>query len=477
MKSRMTSLSRTTVVFAVFALGAFGSSSAYAQDQPEENANPKPAARAPIIDTNDAQDTNSNPDALQPDNAPLTGVQNPGLGSSEFRHSYWVPGIQAATTAQSGGTHGDWFDTTYLAGNLSLSAARSHSHLALNYSGGGYFSTEDSQGNGSYQQVGLAQTFNWQRWRLDFFDQFSYLPTSAFGFGGASGIGIPGIGGSLAPGSTGLGGNYVPEQGILASTGPRYSNSFATQATFLLSQRGSITVVGSYGILRFTEAGNIDNDDAIGSIGYNYAISRKDSVGVLYRFSAFHYSGLSQAIGVHDFNLAYSRKVTGRLGLALFAGPEITTFRIPIGTSTDHFGLSFGASLSYGFERGSVTLEYTHGTNGGSGILAGGAGDHVNAIATRQLGRIWQARGKLGYARLHGFSSSGISAPAYNSFYLGAGLDRPIGRNAVVNFGYTAYIQNNNQAACGGAGACGSTYTQHQVAVSFQWHTRPFVLR
>lgn len=473
----MTSHLRTAVVFTVFALGTLGSDAACAQEQPQENANPKPAAHAPIIDTNDAQDTTTNPDALQPDSAPLTGVQNPGLGSTEFRHSYWVPGVQVATTAQSGGTHGDWFDTTYVAGNLSLSEAWSHSHLALNYSGGGYFSTEDSQGNGTYQQVGLAQTFNWQRWQLDFFDQFAYLPTSEFGFGGLSGIGIPGIGGSLAPGSTNLGGNYIPDQAVLSSVGPRYNNSFATQATFLISPRGSITLVGSYGILRFTDPGNIDSDDAIGSIGYNYAISRKDSVGVLYRFSAFHFSGLSQAIGVHDFNLAYSRKVTGRLGLALFAGPEITTFRIPIGTSTNRFGVSFGASLSYGFERGAATLGYTHGTNGGSGVLAGGAGDQINATAARQLSRVWRARGNFGYGRLRGFTGSGISAPGYNSFYLGAGLDHPIGRNGIVNFGYTAYIENNNQAACGGAGACGSTYTQHQIAVGFQWHTRPFVLR
>jgi hypothetical protein len=475
MTSRLRSLSRITVACTALALGTWSGGTTYAQDQPDENGKPKPAAHAPMIDTD--QDQTTNPDALQPDNAPLTGVQTPGLGSTEFRHSYWVPGFQVATTAQNGGTNGDWFDTTYLAGNLSLSEAWSHSHLSLNYSGGGYFSTDDSQGNGSYQQLGVAQSFKWERWQLDFFDQFAYLPSTSFGFGGLSGIGAPGISGSLAPGSTNLGGQYVPNQTVLSSVGPRYSNSFATQATFLMSPRGSITVAGSYGILRFTDPGNIDSDDEIGSVGYNYAVSRRDSVGVLYRFTAFHFSGLSQAIGDHVFNVAYSRKVTGRLGLALFAGPEITTFRIPIGTSTNQIGGSFGASLSYGFERGSASLTYTHGTNGGSGILAGAAGDQINANATRQLSRVWQARGNFGYGRLHGFSSGAVSAPGYNSFYLGAGLDHPIGRNALVSFGYTAYIENANQAACAGIGLCGSTYTQHQIAIGFQWHTRPFVLR
>jgi len=110
---------------------AFGAGIAYAQDQQDENTKPKPAAHAPLIDANE-QDTTTDPNALTPDTAPLTGIQSPGLGSVEFRHSYWVPGVQAATTVQNGGNGGSWFDTTYLAGNLSLSQAWPHSHLALN---------------------------------------------------------------------------------------------------------------------------------------------------------------------------------------------------------------------------------------------------------------------------------------------------------------------------------------------------------
>jgi len=47
-----------------------------------------------------------------------------------------------ATTAQNHSSDGGWFDTTYLAGNLSLLEAWAHSRLTLNYSGGGYFSTD-----------------------------------------------------------------------------------------------------------------------------------------------------------------------------------------------------------------------------------------------------------------------------------------------------------------------------------------------
>ncbi|MEQ1352741.1 MAG: hypothetical protein ABLT11_01920 [Candidatus Acidiferrum sp.] len=451
----------------------------YAQEQQDENAKPKPAAHAPMIDPNDEQNT-TDPNALQPDTTPLTGAQSPGLGSTEFRHSYWVPGFTVANTAQSnpfggnGGNSAGWFDTTYLAGNLSLLENWSHSHLALNYSGGGYFSTDNSQGSGSYQQLGVVQSFNWQRWQLAFFDEFAYLPTTQFGFGGLSNIGAPGIGGVLTPGAPGLGNPYVPDQSVLFSNGPRYSNSFTTQATYELSRRGSITLVGSYGILRFTDSGNIGNDDAIGSIGYNYVLSKKDTLGVLYRFSGYHFMGFPQALGNHVFNLAYSRRITGRLAFSLFGGPEITTFRIPIGTSTSRIDGAFGTTFSYALKSGGLTFGYSHGTSGGSGVLQGSTEDQVNAGATRHLSRLWTARGNFGFSRIHAFTPSNApSTPGFNSYYFGAGLDRPLGRNANLSFGYTAYVQQLNDAACLGCG----TSTQHQISVGFSWHTRPFVLR
>src|SRR3984893_10147238 len=209
MKRRITSILRSGVIVGVIC-SAFSASGVYAQDQQEDNGKPKPAAHAPLIDANE-QDTSTDPNALTPDTSPLTGIATPGLGTVEFRHSYWVPGVQAANTVQSGASGGGWSDTTCLAGNLSLSEAWAHSHLALNYAGGGYFSS-NNQGNGSYQQLGFVQGFDWRRWQLQFFDDFAYLPTSQFGFGGLSGIGSPGIGGSLSPVAPLLGGVFLPNQ-------------------------------------------------------------------------------------------------------------------------------------------------------------------------------------------------------------------------------------------------------------------------
>src|SRR5438046_6178775 len=122
---------------------------------------------------------------------------------------------------------------------------------------------------------------------------------------------------------------------MCTSVGPRYSNSVATDVAYAVSPRASVTVSGSYGLLRFVETGNIDTNDTILGTGYNYALSRNDTIGALYRFSVYRYVRNPQAINDHVAQLAFGRKVTGRMSLQLFAGPGVANFRVPFGGSTD----------------------------------------------------------------------------------------------------------------------------------------------
>ena len=83
-----------------------------------------------------------------PDFSPLTGMQNTTLGVPEIQHSYWVPGIQFSSnilSTPSAGGGSSWYVDNYVLGNLSLLEAWDHSTFALNYSGGGYFSSNSSQ--------------------------------------------------------------------------------------------------------------------------------------------------------------------------------------------------------------------------------------------------------------------------------------------------------------------------------------------
>jgi len=445
-----------------------------AQDQ-SPDAPPKPAAHAypPIGDTND--DETPSPDTLLPDMRPLTGVQNPTLGRIESPHSYWEPGFQYSNTVQNGypgsGDNG-WSTTSYLAGTVNLLESWRAAQLAVNYSGGGDFSTDKTIGNGFFQQVGASQSFQWARWQLQFFDQFSYLPQSDFGFGGGTGLGLPG--GGAAPGvpQTGIGGNF---QTLFTAVGPRYNNVFTSQAIYQLSHRASVNVSGTYGILRFVDSGNINSDDAGASIGFNYQLSKEDTIGLVYHFTRFSYVGDPQVIDDNTINVAYGKKITGRLALQAYGGPDITNFSVPIGNVTREVSGSGGASLVYAINRGSLSVNYNHGVTPGSGVFAGSETDQVTASVGRKLTRVWSAHANIGFARNRSIVAAG-SQSSYDSIYVGGGISRPFGPNAVFSLAYTANIQTTG-APTGCTVNCSSSYTQNQITMNFQWHTRPLVLR
>jgi hypothetical protein len=416
---------------------------------------------------------------LQPDFSPLTGMQNTTLGFPEMRHSYWVPGLQFSSTVQSspyGQTGSGVYANNYFIGNLSLLEAWSRSTLAINYSGGGFVSTDSAQGSGMYQQLAISQNFRTERWLLQILDQFAYIPQSSFGFGGGTGLGIPGVGGSLGTTIPGLGGNYTPNQSVYG-VGAYYNNTGALQATYALTHRSSITLSGSYGLLSFVDSANSNSNTTVGSIGYNYALSRNDTIGVVYRFSSYQFPGNPQAYGDNVFSVAYGRKLTGHLAMRLFVGPDITNYRIPVGDTTRTVGVSASANVTYGLRRGGLSLAYNHGFSAGSGVLIGSQLDQVTATATRNLTRVWTGSVNFGYSRnstVGGTPQTGF--PSYSDWFLGGSLGRPIGRNFNFAVAYTASISNYSQPGCVGA-ACTPTSTYQTGTINFMWHPRPFVLR
>jgi hypothetical protein len=250
-----------------------------------------------------------------------------------------------------------------------------------------------------------------------------------------------------------------------------------TQLVYALSPRSSITTSGSYGLLRFVKAGNIDSLDAIGSLGYNYALTKEDTLGLVYRFTRYEYSGNPQAIDDHAFNVAYGHKVAGHVALQLFGGPEITAFAIPIANTSNRISASGGATLTYALPRGGFSLTYNHGVSNGSGVLIGSSSDQVSTSAHHLVGRLWQANVDFGYAKNRALAQNlAQNSQSFNSYFAGAGLNRPLGRNATFSLSYTAYLQGISQAVCS-PGACSSSTTQHQISLGFTWRTRPHVLR
>jgi hypothetical protein len=442
-------------------------------DEPMPGAPPKPAGYAfpGVIGPGGGE--------LQPDFSPLTGFQNTTLGNPEMRHSYWVPGLQFSSTVNSnpvGTTSSDWSANNYFIGNVSLLEAWNRSTLGVNYSGGGAVSTDSAQSTAYYQQLSLSHSLQTERWLIQIVDNFAQSPQSQFGYGGGTNLGVPGVGGSLGTTIPGLGGNYGATQNVYG-VGPFLFNVGAVQATYALTKRSSVTMAGSYGLLHFTESGNIDSNTTVGSIGYNYALNRNDTVGLVYRFSSYQFPGSPQAYGDHVLSVAYGRKLTGRLALRLFAGPEVTIYRIPIGDKSRTTGFYVSAHAIYGFPRGSFTFGYDHSLSGGSGVLIGSGLDQVTAGVSRSLTRVWSGNLTFGYSRNSPVGGTSVTgAPVYSNWFVAGGVNRPIGRNFSFGVAYTATIGDYGGTGCTGGG-CTTSNMYNTVTINLQWHPRPFILR
>jgi len=448
---------------------------------PPAQSQPKPAGRENPIFNADEDSEIKDPNALRPDTNALTGVMVPTVGNPEMRHSYFVPGIQYGNFIRSNAFANpnvtDWNTTSYVAGNLSLLERWSRAQLSVNYTGGGLFSTDKSQGNGSFHQLDLVQSFELRRWSLSVIDQFSYLPQTQFGFATTTVLATPGINGPLGSALPVMQASYQPSQSIFSSLGNRYSNAATIEAAYKISTRSSVTVAASYGLLRYVEPGNIDTNDSIFSAGYDYALTKTDTIGILYRFTSYRFEGAPESLQDHIAEVAYGRKITGRMSAQLFVGPEITVFRLPANVSDESVSIAGGANLTYSMPRASLAASYSHGVTGGSGVFTGALTDQLQGTVSRKLSRVWSSEITFGYARNAALSnlSGEILSSTFNAWYMGGGLQRPMGRSANFSLGYTAYIESTNQSVCA-TGDC-SSILQHQISLSFQWHTRPFVLR
>jgi hypothetical protein len=229
-------------------------------------------------------------------------------------------------------------------------------------------------------------------------------------------------------------------------------------------------------LLRFEQEGNFDSNTTIASAGYNYQLTRNDTLGLVYRYGSYQYPGNPQAYSENAVNVAYGRKVTGHLGLGLFIGPQITNFRIPIGNTSQNIGLSASANMTYAFERGVFTLGYIHGLSAGSGVLLGSNQDWVTATVSRQLTRQWSGSLIFGYSHNSPVVGTGAGSSAgYGEWYVGCTASRPIGRNFSFAAAYTANISSYSAAGCTGAG-CNASNNYNTITLNFQWHPRPFTL-
>lgn len=457
------------------------------QQSSEPPSQPIPAYHSPLASlagSNQEQDVSTSD--LTPDTRPLAGAQELGLGMPRTEHSYWQPSFNVNSTldsnALSGTGQSGWINENWITAGIDVHRISQNTDLTLSYLGGGMVSDNSAVGNSVTQQFELGDKFTFRRWVLSVFDQADYIPEAGLGYGGGFGAisGLSGLGTGL-----GLQNGFLPDQSILTVRGQRLANSSIGQIDFLLSRRSSFTFVGGYSLLHFFDASLLDSHEATFQAGYNYQLSRQDTIAVLYNFTQVGYSGFDQRINDHRVNVSYGRRVTGRLAFQVAAGPEVVFFRLPIsGSSTSGSTAapasgstkvlwSLSTSSSYQFRRSQVGVSYVHGVNGGSGVLAGAEGDLVTGTASRALSRSLDGGLQFGYSRNSGLTTTSTSSnQVYGYWFGGANLSHPWGRTLNVFVNYQVEFQSSNASFCVGP-ACTDSLTRHLVSIGLGWRDHP----
>ncbi|HET9400042.1 MAG TPA: hypothetical protein VFO34_03740 [Candidatus Acidoferrales bacterium] len=423
---------------------------------------------------NSSSDT-SDSGQVTPDTHSLSGAETYGVGG--IGHSYFLPSLQFAEYADTNdsfaGSSANLEPVTQVGGQLLYKKIRSRQDFTVQYSGGGVFYDRGSASNYTYQQMGISEKYSWRRASIQLSDYFSYLPDSGYGAGG---FGTSFAGGP--PGLFGIGGipfglnpGFLSDQSIFTAFARRYDNSSFGEFDYQLSPRSSVTATGGYDMLHFFDSSLFNSHTYIFRGGYNYQATAKSTISFIYTGTLFRYNQFSaDNFQVHIGQAAYGRRITGRLGLQLAAGPQVI---VPL-TGKNIYSWTVNSSLRYAWQRADVAVEYNRFTNNGGGIYFGAYANEFRLAGDRRVSRAWTVNANIAYARNTpiplGVIANG-TLNSYDSIYAGVSASRPVGRyiSAFANYNF----QWQSQGFCSIGFVCGPSFTRHVFGVGFNWNFRP----
>jgi hypothetical protein len=438
----------------------------------QPSSTPAPTAPAPAF--------GQSAPILNPENPPLSGLDEPSLELRAANRSFVSAAIQAGESGDSnaqnavGGSNSQAL--SHILGALDLQKFWPRSDLFLEYLGGGVF------GNTNYfvrqlQAVGLEAVTRWRTGQATLRDGFSYLPDGSF-FASTAG-GLPGFG--IATGVLGLGlpGVFHLEEGSVGTI-PRLSNLASLDVVQALTPRSAFTVVGAYANDHFYHnVGNqlVNGDNTTAEGGWSHLVGRRDQLAVVYAFQLFRFPlNVGGEIYNNILNIRYSHVINGKMSFIGEVGPQYTDLRYA-GSYTE-WSPTGRAVMRYRFTRTYVTASYEKFTSQGSGFFAGSNTQIAEATIHRPLGRTFEFMAEGGWSRnkrLQPVGAQGTgaaNASVYNEGFGGAVLRKHLNRtwdalvairSSIVSFNNPITIQ----------GSTGKTNVHEIGMIAIEWHPRP----
>ncbi len=424
------------------------------------------------------QNESSEAPAVPASATPLTGAEQFTLTHMGVGRSYVIPSLQFAQSVSTQGTgafgNSDVQAVSTLSGQFMFNHLWKRYAFSADYAGTGFIYDQQSGQNTSAHEFTLSQRILGRRSSFLLSDSVTYLPQASFGYSRFNGVGFGdyGFGGLYGVSGGNINTTFLPSQSILTGASSRVSNAVIGEYDYQTSPLTSITMTGSYAVLRFPNSGYIDSDDAIAQIGYNHTITPRDSVALSYQAGIFRYNQMAGGdFTNHVVELTYRRTITHRLGFQIGAGPQFNLFSSSVAGQNLKTSWEVTSFLDYQFRRFELGLSYRHYTNSGSGVYQGATTDYGQTEISIGLSPKWSANWDLGYAHNKELQGLGLldASNSYNSWYGTINLQRIISRRTAIFFSYNLQQQIAGSSTCVGP-TCGTFSTQQYFSFGLNWH-------
>lgn len=432
---------------------------------------------------------------LNPENPPVTGLDEPALDLRTASRSFVAPALQLSESADTNA--GNQFGSTKVQsvtrflGALDVQRFWSRTDFLAEYLGGGALYSGDLSVR-QMHALGAEIVDRWRTGQITLRDALSYLPEGSFTFGtygGTPGLGIANVGIGMGDSGGGLPGSQSFGNGQLGSVGliPRISNTAIADAVQSLTPRTAITVAGGFSNAHFFDDTHqlINSDQTTVQAGFSHLLNRHDQFGAIYGYQLFRFPQISGGqVQSHIVNLRWSHTISGRMSLLAGAGPQYTIVETNLPPSEEkHWSANGRVQLRYKMQRTSFVLAYEKYVSSGSGFYAGSDTQVARLGMKRSISRTMDLFADLGYShnKRLGTVSSGLGAAGnvYDEGFAGAVVRKHFGRFydvfAAYRFGEVGFdvAQDNLCHFIPGLGSCGNISQRHTGTVGVEWHPTP----
>lgn len=417
---------------------------------------------------------------LNPDNPPVSGLDEPGLELKSPTRSFFSPSLQISETVDTNQnnqlTTSEARSVSHLMGALDLQQFWPKSDLIVEYLGGVAFNSSPYDVR-QLQAIGMEAITRWRTGNLKLRDSFSYVPDGSFHAGTAGGR--PGLGIALGGLGTGEG---VPGlahfgNGTLGAVGtiPRLANTAVIDVVQAITPKSAFTVAGGFSNAHFFDDTHslLDSDQTTIEGGYSRIIGRHDQLAGIYGFQLFRFPFRSGGeIFNHVANVRWSHHITGRMKLIVGLGPQYS--EVHLGDIRSHWSLSGRATLRYQFRHTSIVMGWEKYTSQGSGFFSGADTQVARFALRRPIGRTLELQSYLAYSHNRRLQSEGgVTANSYDEGSAGCIVRKHLGRTYDLFVAYRFGEVGFSDTVCINGAGCGKTNQRHGGTVGLEWHPRP----